>query len=107
MEVLQEVVASIDLEQIRKESFGLYGISMGLDTQLSLKKASVLYGGEEDELFQSYVDSLKLAHDKFLGYIFAGSIFLKMEQNPLHSVDVTYGVPNFYLTLLDELLEGQ
>ena len=28
-----------------------------------------------------------------------------MEQNPLHSKDVNYGVPNFYLQILDELID--
>jgi hypothetical protein len=65
---LKDVVGELDLETIRKEVFSLFDINPGLDTQLSLRKAQYLY--QEDESFQNYLNCLKEAHDRFLGYLF-------------------------------------
>ncbi len=80
---LKEVVRMLDIEKIRIDVFDLYEINPGLDTQLSLRKIQYLYA--EDEMFQNYLRCLKEAHDRFLGYLFQGHKFQKMEQNPLHS----------------------
>ncbi len=59
----------------------------------------------DDEMLQNYLDCIKEAHDSFLGCLFRGQKFIKMEQNPLHSKDLNYGVPNLYFQILDEILE--
>lgn len=56
-------------------------------------------------MFQNYLKCLKEAHDRFLGYLFQGYKFKKMEQNPLHAKDLNYGVPNLFNQILDELLD--
>eukprot|EP00347_Sterkiella_histriomuscorum_P000676 403374927 len=100
---LRECVKDLDIETVRKEVFQLYEIDIGLDTQLSLRKIQYLY--QDDEMFQNYLKCLKEAHDRFLTYLFQGYKFKKMEQNPLHSKDLNYGIPNRYNQILDELLD--
>lgn len=100
---LQEMIRELDIEAIRREVFALYDINYGLDTQLALRKMQVLES--EDIMFQNYLECLDEAHDRFLGYIFQGHLFNKMQQNPLHSADLNHGVPNEFNIILDELLD--
>ena len=59
----------------------------------------------DDEQFQNYLISLKKVHDKFLLFIFKGQKFSKLEQHPMHSTDLNYGIPQIFNQILDELLE--
>ena len=103
-EDLTNMIADLDIESINREVFNLYNISYGLDTTLALRKVQVLEA--EDEYFQHYLECLKEAHDRFLSYIFQGTVFGKMQQNPLHSSDLQHGVPWEFNAILDELLDG-
>ena len=100
---LKDIVKELDIEVIRREVFKLFEISFGLDTQLSLRKIQYLYSN--DEMFQMYLNCLKQAHDRCLNYIFQGYRFKKMEQNPLHSKDLNYGLPSLFNEILDEFLD--
>lgn len=60
----------------------------------------------EDDVFMNYLECLKEAHDRFLSYIFQGSVFGKMQQNPMHSTDLQWGVPLEFNAILDDLLDG-
>ena len=60
----------------------------------------------DTETFVNYLECLKEAHDRFLSYILQGSAFGKMQQNPMHSTDLQYGVPWEFNAILDELLDG-
>ena len=71
---------------------------------MALRKVQVLEA--EDEVFQNYLECLKEAHDRFLSYIFQGQTYGKMQQNPIHSTDLQYGVPWEFNCILDELLDG-
>ena len=102
---LDELIQELDVEQIRREVFNLYNIKFGLDTQLALRKMQVLES--EDMMFQNYLECLDEAHQKFLSFIFQGHVFNKMQQNPLHSIDLNHGVPNEFNHILDELLDDQ
>lgn len=83
---LTNLIRDLDIESINREVFVLYDIQFGLDTTLALRKVQVLEA--EDEVFQNYLECLKEAHDRFLSYIFQGSVFGKMQQNPIHSTDL-------------------
>jgi len=98
------LIRDLDIEAINSEVFKLYQISYGLDTTLALRKVQVLEA--EDEVFQNYLECLKEAHDRFLSYIFQGNVFGKMQQNPMHSTDLQFGVPWEFNAILDELLDG-
>jgi len=98
------LIRDLDIEAINSEVFKLYGINYGLDTTLALRKVQVLEA--EDEVFQNYLECLKEAHDRFLSYIFQGNVFGKMQQNPMHSTDLQFGVPWEFNAILDELLDG-
>ncbi|CDW79653.1 UNKNOWN [Stylonychia lemnae] len=100
---IKDCVKDLDVEQIRQEVFKLFEIDTGLDSQLSLRK--IQYLNQDDEMFQNYLRCLKEAHERFLGYIFQGYKFKKMEQNPIHSKDLNYGVSNMFTEILDELLD--
>ena len=102
-ETMGDVLREIDVEPIRRATFDLYGVKEGLDSQLQLKK--IQYMNSDDEMFQNYLDCLKKAHDKFLLFIFKGHKFQKLEQHPLHSTDLSYGIPPLFNQILDELLE--
>ena len=52
-----------------------------------------------------YLMCLKEAHDRFLAFVFEGYRFKKMEQNPLHSKELGYGVPQLFNEIIDGLLE--
>ena len=65
---IQDMIKELDIEAVRKEVFNLYDIKYGLDTQLALRKVQVIEA--EDQMFQNYLQCLKVAHDKFLSYIF-------------------------------------
>jgi hypothetical protein len=98
------LIRDLDIEAINSEVFKLYEINYGLDTTLALRKVQVLEA--EDEVFQNYLECLKEAHDRFLSYIFQGNVFGKMQQNPMHSTDLQFGVPWEFNAILDELLDG-
>ena len=98
------LIKELDIEVINREVFTLYDIEYGLDTTLALRKVQVLEA--EDEIFQNYLECLKEAHDRFLSYIFQGHTYGKMQQNPIHSTDLQYGVPWEFNCILDELLDG-
>ena len=102
---LDALVKELDVEAIRREVFDLYEIKYGLDTQLALRKMQVLES--EDMMFQNYLECLDEAHSRFVSFIFQGHVFSKMQQNPLHSVDLNHGVPNEFNIILDELLDNQ
>lgn len=102
-EDLNDLIKDLDIEAIRVEVFRLYDINFGLDAQLALRKLQVLEA--EDVVFQNYLECLKEAHDRFLSYIFQGHVFGKMQQNPMHSSDLNYGVPYEFNLILDELLD--
>ena len=74
---IKNSVKDLDVEIIRQEVFNLFEIDAGLDSQLSLRK--IQYLNQDDELFQNYLKCLKEAHERFLGYIFQGYKFRKME----------------------------
>ena len=99
-----EMVKDLDIEAINRDVFDLFQIKYGLDTTLALRKVQVLEA--DDEVFQNYLDCLKEAHDLFLSYIFQGNTFGKMQQNPMHSTDLQYGVPWEFNAILDDLLDG-
>ena len=101
---LTDLVRDIDIEAINQEVFDLFKIKYGLDTTLALRKVQVLEA--DDEVFQNYLECLKEAHDRFLSYIFQGNTFGKMQQNPMHSTDLMYGVPWEFNSILDEILDG-
>ena len=101
---LEDMIADLDVESINREVFNLFNISYGLDTALALRKLQVLES--EDEAFANYIECLKEAHERFLSYIFQGTVFGKMQQNPLHSTDLQHGVPWEFNAILDELLDG-
>ena len=81
----------------------MYNISYGLDTTLALRKVQVLEA--DDTVFSNYLECLKEAHDHFLAQIFQGMVFNKMQQNPMHSTDLQYGVPWEFNQIVDELLD--
>lgn len=93
----------MDVETVRVDVFKLYEVNPGLDAQLSLRKLQIL--NSDDTMFQNYLTCLKEAHDRFLSYIFQGHKFQKMEQNPLHSRDLNYGVPQLFNDILDDMLD--
>ena len=101
---LTTLINNLDIEQINREVFSLYDIQYGLDTTLALRKVQVLE--VEDEVFQNYLECLKEAHDRFLSYIFQGHVYGKMQQNPMHSTDLQFGVPFEFNAILDELVDG-
>ena len=103
-EELTNLIKDLDIDSINKDVFRLYDINFGLDTTLALRKIQVLE--TEDEVFMNYLDCLKEAHDRFLGYIFQGYVFNKMQQNPMHSTDLQWGVPLEFNAILDDLLDG-
>ena len=80
------LIQDLDIEDINRQVFDLYEISYGLDTTLALRKVQVLE--METEAFQCYLECLKDAHERFLSYILQGSVFNKMQQNPMHSTDL-------------------
>ena len=100
---LDELIKELDIEQIRREVFTLYDIKYGLDTQLALRKMQVLECQHID--FQNYLECLDEAHDRFLSFIFQGRVFNKMQQNPLHSLDLNHGVPQEFNIILNDLLD--
>ena len=52
------------------------------------------------------MDCLAEAHNQMLFYIYdPRHVFNIMEENPLHSKDVNYGVPVLYRELLEEIIE--
>ena len=53
----------------------------------------------------NYIACLEEAHNRFLCLIEQGEEYPKMEQNPLHSQDLNYGVPPIFNAILDELLD--
>ena len=53
----------------------------------------------------NYIACLEEAHNRFLTLIEQGEEYPKMEQNPLHSQDLNYGVPPIFNAILDELLD--
>ena len=57
-------------------------------------------------MFQSYLECLDDAHSQFLSLIFQGHVFNKMQQNPMHSTDLQWGVPLEFNAILDDLLDG-
>ena len=99
-----EMVKDLDIEAINRDVFDLFQIKYGLDTTLALRKVQVLEA--DDEVFQNYLECLKEAHDLFLSYIFQGNVFGKMQQNPMHSTDLQYGVPWEFNAILDDLLDS-
>ena len=98
------LIKDLDIEDINRQVFDLYEISYGLDTTLALRKVQVLEA--ETEAFQNYLECLKDAHERFLSYILQGNVFNKMQQNPMHSTDLQYGVPWEFNAILDEMLDG-
>lgn len=100
-----DLVRGLDLDQINKDVFNLYNISYGLDTTLALRKVQVIEANDQD--FSNYLECLKQAHDYFLAQIFQGQVFNKMQQNPLHSTDLQYGVPWEFNQIVDELLDPE
>lgn len=61
-----------------------------------------------DESVERYLDCLKQAHDQFLATnILEGKQFTKMVQNPLHSSDISYGVPTLFNDMLDQIIEEE
>ena len=103
-EIVANAAAELDMDKIRREVFDLFEIGYGLHTELALRKVQILEV-EKDSLFVVYADYLKEAHDRMLSEIFSGQVFGKMEQNPLHSKDLNWGVPGLFSDLLEELLE--
>ena len=102
-EDVDNLVREIDTEWIRKEVFKLYGVDYGLDTKLALRKVQILEG--QDPMLLNYIACLEEAHNRFLTLIEQGNEYPKMEQNPLHSQDLNYGVPPIFNALLDQLLD--
>ena len=98
------LVKDLDTEDIHQQVFNLYQIGYGLDTTLTLRKVWMLEA--ETEAFQNYLECLKEAHERFLSYILQGNVFNKMQQNPMHSTDLQYGVPWEFNAILDEMLDG-
>ena len=45
---------------------------------------------------RDYLDCHRKAKDVLMGQIFTGRRKLKMEENPLHSVDLKFGLPRLY-----------
>lgn len=101
---LAELISNLDVEGINRDVFKLYDLSYGLDPTLALRKVQMLEAG--DEVFMDYLGCLKEAHDVFLSYIFQGGVFMKMQQNPLHSTDLQWGVPLEFNAILDDILNG-
>lgn len=63
---------------------------------------------QSDESVERYLDCLKQAHDQFLATnILEGKQFTKMVQNPLHSSDISYGVPTLFNDMLDQIIEEE
>ena len=84
--------------------FILYDVSYGLDAQLALRKVEVLR--VEDLMFQNYLKCQNEAHNQFLTFFFKGNTYKEMELDPFSSKDLNHGVPPFYNSMLDELLDG-
>ena len=103
---LTNLVKDLDIEGINRDVFRLYDINFGLDTTLALRKVHVLTIEDDNDVFMNYLDCLKEAHDRFLSYIFQGYVFNKMQQNPMHSTDLQWGVPPEFNAILNDLLDG-
>ena len=101
---LTNLVKDLDVEAVHKEVFRLYDLKFGLDTSLALRKLQVLEA--DDEYLQHYIECLKEAHDRFMSIVFQGVVFNKMQQNPMHSTDLQYGVPWEFNAILDDLLDA-
>lgn len=101
---LTNLIRDLDIDSINKEVFKLYNVEYGLDTTLALRKVQMLEAA--DTVFMNYLDCLKEAHDRFLSYIFQGYVFNKMQQNPMHSTDLQWGVPLEFNAILDDMLDG-
>lgn len=68
-EDIVKILKKLRPEGIVSDVFELFKINSFLDAQLELRKAEQLYT-QEDEAFQNYLNCLKEAHERFMGYIF-------------------------------------
>ncbi len=100
---INDFLEKMDLNPIRVQVFQLYEIK-SRNPVLTLFKYAL---HNSNPGFTQYLDCLKQAHENFLQVMIEGKQFQKMEQNPLHSSDLSYGVPQLFNEMLDERLDGQ
>ena len=97
----------VNLKHIYIKTFKLFGINWKYDANLSVQKIFAYYNNKEEyEGVKNYIECIQKAHETLLfQYIFDGSKFHRMEEDPLKSEDAMHGLPPIWTLILNEITE--
>jgi hypothetical protein len=110
-ETILKLAEDLDFSQIYKEVFQLYDLKWDKDLDdilLTMKKLEfhfTLRSTLDNKSFKDYMTCLRDAHNQML-YLIQDprNHFPIMEENPMHSQDVLYGVPSTFKDILAEVI---
>lgn len=104
-EKILELAKQIDTEVIQNKVTKLFGIKTPLDATISIKKMDFLF--QNDQQNSQYIECLTDAHDQMLYHIQdPQNVFKAMQSNPIDSKNMTYGVPQEFNQLLNQLIQN-
>lgn len=115
-DTIVELAQQLDYEQNYKAVFKLFGVRWNEqlnDIVLSMKKLDYIFQHKQTacslqtQNFKKYVECLTEAHNQMLFLIQdPRNVYPIMEENPLHSQDVLYGVPSAFKDILQDVVEN-
>ena len=103
-----QCVSNINQERDLIEVFQLYDVPWNLDVFLTLRKMEYVCLKKEpiDEDYISFIECINEAHSRMLESICTSprAFFVEMDQNPIISRNVLYGIPSNFQQIMNDII---